>query len=206
MNPDYLSHLKNIKEAFSESWAAPYVLCSALTCWFNQKYVTEEERSPEPLLCPSSFCLFTSFFFLSLFLSLSTSCQLMRACRWLVMNSDEHLGQICFYVCVRMSCYCKDLQPSVSVPAWHSCIALGGDILIVSTTATLTSFTGRAAPPQRRWGSLGERRASKDRGEEKLTQGFGKGRKEIQIDQDWGEEKMWLEIFRTSFIQFPSAV
>lgn len=87
----------------------------ALTCCFNQEYINHRKKETIKipvtfklegvfLFCPSLFSPLTSFFFFSLFLCHPTSCQLMRTCRWLVMNSDEHMGQICMYVCV---CVCK---------------------------------------------------------------------------------------------------
>lgn len=112
----------------------------------------------------------------------------MRTWRWLVMNSDEHMEQICVctWLCV---CVCvimllmQDLHPSlVSVPIWHSCIPLGGDILILSTTPTWIGFTGSTPPRRRGEGDPKTEEVEKD----KLIQGFGKGIKEIKLDRVYG--------------------
>lgn len=86
---------------------------------------------------PSGFTL--SFFFsisfhLALFFLMSfISCQLMRT------YSDEYRWadgtNMCLCMCVH-ELLLQDLQPSVCVPVWHSCIPLGGGILTTSTTAT----------------------------------------------------------------------
>lgn len=151
-------------------------------------FITEERTKTWKiafLLSLFSPSLFTSFFGLSFFLCLSTSCQLMRTCRWLVMNSDEHMGKIC--VCVH-ELLLQDLQPSLSQPdtpasPWEE------------TSWLCQQRRLEPALPEERphlWGDeahLGREGHLKTEEEKKLIQGFGKGIKEIQLDQECKEKK-----------------
>lgn len=147
------------------------------------------------------------FLSLTLFLCLSTPCQLMRTCRWLVMNSDEHMGQICVYVCVCMH-KVVNARPAALLSL---CPSLKTSVSLWEETSWFCQRQLQPALPEAwlrlQWDEAHWRREGYPKTEEeekdKLIRRFGERIKEIQLDWECVERRKAKACWKYSIIFYP---